>query len=443
MSQNRRDFLKKTSTIAGGTVLLGANAAMAKPAKHPFRTDEKINVAFIGIGGRGRANLNGVVAEGKDDVNVVALCDVDDVRAGDAYDTFPNAKKFYDYRKMFDEMAEQIDAVVISTPDHTHFHPSHMALELGKHLYLEKPMAHNVWEVRTLTNLANERGVATQLGVQRHTIENVHRVVEQVQAGMIGEVSEVYCWIGSERGMWEEPDKMEVPDTLKWDLWLGPARQRDYHKSICPYGWRFWWDYGTGEMGNWGCHILDIPYWALGLKYPTRVWAEGPEVDRKRTPKQISTHFDFPKSEGRRAVTLHWSQDKEGPAILKQKGLDHTNNNTLFVGDKGMLLCGFGQRKLLPESKFADAVAPASTIERSPGFYREWINAIQGGPAATCHFGYSGPMTETVLLGNLAYRAGGEAFEWDSENLQTIENERAQRLVKDRYRSEWRLKTGE
>jgi predicted dehydrogenase len=438
MTQNRRNFLQTTS-MAGGAVLLGANSALAQPSRSRVMANDKINVAFIGIGGRGRANLNGVVNQGKEEINVVALCDVDDKRAGDAYSTFPEASKYYDYRKMFDEMHKDIDAVVISTPDHTHFHPSHAALELDKHLYLEKPMAHNVWEVRQLTELARERGVATQLGVQRHTIENMHRVVEWIHAGFIGEVTEVYSWIDSARGMPKEPGSMEVPDDVKWDLWLGPARSREYHNSICPYGWRFWWDYGTGEMGNWGCHILDIPYWALGLKYPTRVWAEGPEVDRKRTPQQISTHFDFPAADGRGPVTLHWSQDKGGPAILKQKGLDPKGNNTLFIGEKGMLLCGFGQRKLLPEADFAKMAELEPTIEKSPGFYLEWINAMKGGPAATCNFDYSGPMTETVLLGNVAYRAGGEAFDWDAENLQVSDNERAQMMIKDRYRSGWRI----
>lgn len=434
MTRSRRDFLKTTS-LASGALVLGSSSTSAMGPKSP---NDKINVAFIGIGGRGRANLDGVVSQGKEDVQVVALCDVDDERAGNAYSKYSQAKKFYDYREMYDQMADQIDAVVISTPDHTHFHPTHAALKLKKHVYLEKPMAHNVREVRILTDLAREQGVATQLGVQRHTIENMHRVVEIIQAGVIGDISEVYCWVGGERGMPNVPaDKMPVPDSLKWDLWLGPARERDYHKSICPYGWRFWWDYGTGETGNWGCHILDIPYWALGLKYPTRVWAEGPEPDRKRTPKQMSSHFDFPEHEGRRAVTLHWSHDSEGPAILRQKGLSHKGNNTLFIGEKGMLLCGFSQRKLYPQD--LNTQIPEPSIEKSPGFYREWINAIQGGPAATCHFDYSGPMAETVLLGNLAYRSGGEAFDWDSKNLITEGNERAQMLVSDRYRRGWSI----
>ena len=432
---NRRQFLKTSSVLAGGAFVAGSVQSV-----HATSANEKLDVAFIGIGGRGRANLNGVVNQGADEVNVVALCDVDDERAGDAYSQFPDAKKFYDFRQMYDAMVDQIDAVVISTPDHTHFHPTFTALHLGKHVYLEKPMAHNVWEVRTLTDAATERGVATQLGVQRHTIENMHRIVELIQSGAIGNVSEVYCWIEGERGMPKNPtEKQAVPDTLKWDLWLGPAAERDFQKSICPYGWRFWWDYGTGEMGNWGCHILDIPYWSLGLKYPTHVTASGPEVDRLRTPKQMSSTFQFPESDDRPAVTLHWSHDKTGPEILREKGLSHKGNNTLFIGDKGMLLCGFGQRKLLPEDQFTDFVAPEQTIEASPGFYREWLNAIKGGPAATCNFGYSGPMAETVLLANLAYRAEGEGFAWDSEELRIDGNERAQMMVTDRYRTGWEV----
>lgn len=428
--QITRRTMLQTSALAGAGFWLGTESS-SRADQSP---NEKLNLAFIGIGGRGSANLNGLKSQ-----NVVALCDVDDKRAGGAYKKFPLAKKFYDYRKMLDELGRTLDGVVVSTPDHTHFHPSMMALEMGKHLYCEKPMAHNLWEVREMTKLAKKKKLATQLGVQRHTIGNVHRVVEMVQAGMIGDVKEVHCWIGGSRGMPKVPTEFPpVPKTLKWDLWLGPVKERQYHPTIAPYGWRFWWDFGTGETGNWGCHILDIPFWALGLKYPTRVQGTGPEVHPQTTPKQMSTQMDFPAEGKRPAVKLHWYHASNGPAILREMKLSPKGANTLFIGTKGVILCGFGMRKLLVDGKEVAGTAVKSWIPKSPGFYNEWIQACKGGKPATCNFDYSGPLTETVLLGNVAYRSGG-GFEWDAENLKTKGNDKAQGYVQDDYRKGWKI----
>lgn len=428
---DRRDMLKTTAAIGAGAWLGGATVAESASA------NEKLNIAFIGIGGRGKANLDGIAGAKQ---NIVALCDVDDKRAGNAYSRFPKAKKFYDYRRMLDSMGKQIDAVVVSTPDHTHFHPSMMAMNMGKHLYCEKPMAHSVWEIREMTKLAAKKKLATQLGVQRHTIRNVHRVVELIQSGAIGDVKEVHAWIGGTRGMPRKPvapkDFPKTPETIKWDLWVGPAKMRPYSPAFAPYNWRFWWDYGTGETGNWGCHILDIPYWSLGLKYPTRVDASGPAIDAERTPKSMATKFAFPASDKAPAVTLHWYHAKNGPPILKEHNIDGRGFNNLFIGTKGMLICGFGKRKLLPAKDFADFKAPTKSIPDSPGFYKEWITACKGGQPATCEFGYSGPMSETVLLGNTAYRAGG-GFDWDAENLKASGNERAAELIQPAFRKGW------
>ncbi|MEX0819222.1 MAG: Gfo/Idh/MocA family oxidoreductase, partial [Pirellulaceae bacterium] len=389
---SRRRMLQ-TSTLTGAGVWLGS---AARAADSP---NERLNIACIGVGGRGAANLSGVASQ-----NIVALCDVDDRRAGKAYEQHSKAKKYVDFRKMLDEMDSQIDAVVVSTPDHTHFHPSMMAMQMGKHLYCEKPMAHSVWESREMTKMATKMKVATQLGVQRHTLDNMHRSVELIKAGAIGSVSEVHCWIGGDRGMPTIPtDKPAIPAGLDWDLWLGPAKERPYHPTYCPYGWRFWWDFGTGETGNWGCHILDIPYWALDLKYPTKVAGTGPPVHPQTTPRAMTTSFDFADQ----GVKLHWYHAKNGPPILQEKGLPERGMNTLFIGSEGMLLTGFSNYKLYPEEKFADFKPPARTIERSPGFYKEWLTACKGGEPATCNFDYSGPLSETVLLGNVAYRVGG------------------------------------
>ncbi len=424
---SRRDAVRTTLAAAAAGYHLGL-PVKAHASDSP---NERLDLACIGVGGRGAANVSGLKSQ-----NLVAMVDVDEDRAGKVFAQHAKASRFADYRKMFDELGSELDGVVISTPDHTHFHPAYAAMQLGLHVYLEKPLAHNVWETRTLTELARQKGLATQLGAQRHAMPNMHRVVELIQSGAIGTVTEVHSWIGGNRGMPEIPsDRPPVPEHLDYDLWVGPAKHRPYDPSFCPYGWRFWWDYGTGETGNWGCHILDIPFWSLGLQYPTRVDASGPEVDPERSPKSMQVTYQFPASDSRGPVELHWYHGK--PDILDQLGLEDRGNNTLFIGGEGMLLCGFGQHQLLPEADFADFEPPERFIPDSPGFHREWIDACKGGPAATCHFDYSGPLAETVLLGNVAYRAGG--FDWDSDGLKTKENEQAQSLIREAYRQGWEI----
>ncbi len=423
---DRRDWLRRCAVAGVGA--FGAPAFLASSRRSP---NERLDIAVVGVGGRGAANLNGCRAE-----NIVALCDVDDKRAAKGYERFPKARRFHDFRRMYDALGDKFDAVVISTPDHTHYHPAAAAMQLGKHCYLEKPMAHSVDEVRRLTQLARENKVATQLGVQRHTIGNVHRVVELVKSGAIGPVKEVHCWVTGRRGMPGMPtDTPPVPSTLKWDLWLGPARERPYHSTYAPYGWRFWWDFGTGETGNWGCHILDIPYWALDLDAPTRVDASGPPVHGQMTPRGMSVRYRFPKRGGRDPITLHWHHFQSPPEALQAKGYPLGGMNTLFVGESGDLLCGFGKHKLYPEDKFEEHRAPPRSIPKSPGFHKEWLEACKGRGTPTCRFDYSGPLTETVLLGNVAYRAGG-GFAWDATNLRASTPE-AQALIAEEYRKGW------
>ena len=420
---SRREALKSVAAVA-----LGTSAVSTLRADSP---NERLNVACIGVGGRGRANVEGLKSQ-----NIVAMVDVDEVRAAKSFDAHPKARRFTDYRKMLDAVGGDLDAVVISTPDHTHFHPAYAAMQSGQHVYLEKPLAHNVWETRTLTDLARDSNLATQLGAQRHALPNMHRVVELIQSGAIGAVSEVHCWVGGNRGMPEVPtDQPTPPPTLDYDLWLGPVDGRPYHPSFCPYGWRFWWDFGTGETGNWGCHILDIPFWALGLRYPSRVEASGPEPDEERSPKSMHCRFRFPTSNQSNSVELNWHHGT--PPAIKERGLAEKGNNTLFVGDQGQLLCGFGQLKLLPEKRFEGFQPPSPFIPDSPGFHQEWIAACKGGSPATCNFDYSGPLAETVLLGNVAFRAGG--FDWDSAQLQTSGNAKAQALIQETYRPGWEV----
>jgi predicted dehydrogenase len=411
---SRRTFTGLATSLPGFFAIHGYGAEKAaSPA-------EKLGIAVIGIGGQGAANLRGVK-----DQNIVALCDVDEARAGKSFDDYPQAQRFTDFRKMFDSLEKQIDAVVVSTPDHTHFHPAWWALERGKHVYLEKPLAHEVLEVRRLTEAARKKGLATQLGSQRHAVAGLRAGVEFVKSGLLGTIQEVHSWVSSARGMPDAPPAAtEPPKGLDWDLWLGPVAERPYTKGFAPYDWRFWWEFGTGETGNWGCHILDIPFWALDLGHPVHVAGSGPTPDPLRTPKSLTSRLDFPareKAGGGRLppVSVHWYQGT--PPILAERGIDAATakgKNTLFIGSEGILLCGFEGWKLLPEEKFADVKESPRTLPPSPGFHKEWLDACRGGPRATCHFDYTGPLTESVLLANIAYRVQGE-FDWDAAAMKS------------------------
>jgi len=433
---NRRTF----TTVAAG--FFAAHGFNVRAVDGP---SDRLNVALIGVGGRGEANLGGMKGQ-----NVVALCDVDEQRAAKAFDRHPQARRFTDFRRMFDAVEKQIDGVVVSTPDHTHFHPAWWALDRGKHLYLEKPLAHEVEEVRRLCDAARARGLATQLGSQRHALAGLRAGVELVKAGTIGTVTEVHSWIASDRGM-PKPlgDATSPPATLDWDLWLGPLPQRPYRPGLAPYDWRFWWEFGTGETGNWGCHILDIPFWALDLGHPVRVSGGGPAADPDRTPKALTSRLDFPARTSASGtalppVSLHWYQGR--PPILDERGIDRPDadgkrpsrdTNTLFVGTDGMLLCGFDGWRLLPAERFADVSTPPQTLPPSPGFHREWLDACRGGPAATCHFGYAGPLAESVLLANIAYRVRGE-FAWNAASM-TSGRADVDALLRRDYRPDWRV----
>jgi predicted dehydrogenase len=402
---------------------------------------DTLNLAVIGLGGRGGQNLAGLRSQ-----NIVAVCDVDELRAGRAYEQHAKAKRFRDFRRMFDEAGREIDAVVISTPDHTHFHPAWWAIERGKHVYLEKPLAHEVEEVRRLTTAARAKGLATQLGSQRHTLKALRAAVELVRAGVLGEVKEVHSWIDSSRGMPEPLGAPEPPPkTLDWELWLGPVADRPYRPGLVPYNWRFWWEFGTGETGNWGCHILDIPFWALELSAPVRVSGSGPEPDAERTPKSLASRLDFPARTSASGATLppvslHWHQGR--PDVLDTLGAGGKGKelgkgrNTLFIGTEGQLVCGFDDWLLLPTEKFA-TVKPAQTIPPSPGFYREWFDACRGGTPATCNFDYAGPLTEAVLLANIAYRVQGE-FAWDAAAMKSGRSD-VDALLRREYRKGWEV----
>lgn len=426
----RRRLLRNTA-IAGVGIWVAPSSLVAQ-TRSP---NERLNVAGIGVGGRGAADIDGCASE-----NIVALCDVDHRRAGATFEKYPKAKRYYDFRKMLDEMESQIDAVVVGTPDHTHAPPAAMAMRMGKHCYCEKPLTHSVYETRVLTELAAKHKLATQLGTQIHAGDNYRRVVELVQSGAIGPVRQVYVWFSGGIGGQDRPqDTPPVPEGLDWDLWLGPAPYRPYHPTYCPFGWRSWWDFGNGTLGDFGCHYMDLPFWALKLSHPTEVEATGPQPHPESTPTQLTVRYEFPARDQLPPVTLVWHHGQGNrPAIVAEKKLPAWNNAVLLVGEKGMVQADYTQHVLLPEQQFADFQRPEPFIAPSVGHHREWIEACKTGSETTCNFGYSGPLTETALLGNVSFRVQSK-LQWDAANLRATNCPEADGLIRRKYRDGWTL----
>ena len=426
----RREMMRRAA-LAGAGVWLAGNDARAE-SRSP---NEKLNIAAIGVGGRGAADVNEVASE-----NIVALCDVDEERASKTSAKFPRARKFRDFRRMLDEIGRQIDAVVIGTPDHIHAPAAAMAMRMGKHCYCEKPLTHCVYEARVLTDLAREHKLATQLGTQIHAGDNYRRVVELVQGGAIGPVRQVEVrFPGGLGGMDRPKETPPVPEGLDWDLWLGPAPFRPYHPAYVPGRWRAWWDFGNGTLGDFGCHYMDLPFWALQLKYPVTVEAEGPPPHKETTAPRLTVRYEFPARGDLPPVTLTWRNGKDNlPPIYAEKNIPDWGAAVLFVGDKGMLLANYTKHLLLPESQFAGFQRPEPTIPASMGHHREWVQACKTGASTTCSFNYSGPLTEAVLLGNVSYRAGSK-LEWDAEGLRATNCPAAERYLRREYRTGWVL----
>jgi len=434
--RTRREVLQTMALTGAWIAGRGLRAAGTSPT-------EKLNLACIGVGGRGAANLDAVKGE-----NIVALCDVDQQRAGSVLDQYPRARKFADFRRMLDELDRQIDAVVVSTPDHTHAVACVKAMQMGKHCYCEKPLAHSVHEARRMADLAAANKLATQLGIQRHCWDNFARVVELIQADTIGPVRKCHVWIGGNRGGGRRPaETPPVPSHLNWDLWLGPAPQRPYHPAYAPYGWRFWWDFGTGETGNLGCHHLDLPFQALNLRHPLTIEADGPPVDPETTPPWMSVRYEFAARDSLPPLLLTWQHGEKPAGVLPESELAPFRSGMLFVGDKGLLLADLYKWKLLPESKFSHIQRPPTPAPTAAGFtlepasvphYQEWLAACKSGSPTSCHFGYGGPLTELVLLGNAAYRTG-EKLNWDAQNLRAVNCPQADRFLRRAYRQGWTL----
>ncbi len=431
---SRRKFLYGTSTaaLAAGSGLWHQQGYSAESRA----AAGKLNIAAIGTANRASANLKAVANE-----NIVALCDIDAAYLQRAAARFPQARQFRDYREMLDSIGSNIDALVISTADHHHAPAAARALRAGKHVYCEKPLSHTVAEARLLTRLARQQGVATQLGTQIHARENYRRVVEMIRSGVIGDVGEVHVWVGKSWGGTAQPaEGQKVPQTLSWDLWLGPAPVRPFVAGrYHPGQWRRWWDFGQGTLGDMGCHFMDLPFWALDLRNPVRIEAAGPPVHDQNCPLGLTVRYEFAARDSMPPVRLTWHDGHNIPRSLA--GHPVPADGVMFLGTDGQLYADYDTYRLFPQEQFAGYRPPAPTIPRSIGHHAEWLRACKQGTATTCNFDYSGPLTETVLLGNVAYRTGKPLL-WDADSLRATNCPEAAQLVHKTYRPGWEVAAG-
>jgi len=454
---NRRTFLGQAA--AGGA----ASAFTILPGRilggqRQLSPNDKLNIAGIGVGGMGGGNLSRCESE-----NIVALCDVDYAHAAKVFAKYPKARRYKDFRVML-EKEKDLDAVVVATPDHTHAVAALAAIKQGLHVYVQKPLTYDVREARVLTEAARQYKVVTQMGNQGHSGDDIRRVCEWIWSGAIGPVREVHAW--TNRPVWPQSIEVErpkdtppVPPTLDWDLWIGPAPMRPYHPKYHPGEWRAWCDFGTGSLGDLGCHILDAAFWALKLKYPVSVegcistyWSalwKAVKPKNENYPRSTIIRYQFPAREGMPEVKLTWWDGGMMPPrpdeFAPGKKMGDDDGGLLFIGDKGILMCGNYGRKLqlIPESRMKDVPPPPNTIERIPGgvdgHEKDWIRACKGGKPASSNFDYAGPLSETVLMGNLAVRFPDRKLLWDGEKMEVTNDKDANAFVRRPYREGWTL----
>jgi len=437
---HRREFLG-TMGAAGAGLLVPAASATGYPQ------GDKLRIAAVGAGGRAEGDIDGVKGE-----NIVALCDVDQQRLDKKGGQFSGAKKYPDFRKMLEECAKEIDAVVIGSPDHIHAPAAAMAMKLGKHVYVEKPMTHSIFEARTLRELAAKHKVATQMGNQGTASGGLRRGIEVIQAGAIGTIKEIHLW--TNRPVWpqapnimERPAAKKPPAHLNWDLWLGPAPYRDYHDSLHPFNWRGWIDFGTGALGDMACHTTNLPFFAAQLTAPTSIEAEAGDVNKETWPSWAKIKYEFPARGNLPPVTVYWYEGKKNrrERVLPPEEFLHgekwSDSGALMVGTKGVLFSGgdYGDGwKLLPKENFEGHKGPPETLPRSPGHHAEWIRACKGGPKAMSNFDHAGPFVEFVLLGNVAIRLGRKIL-WDTKLCKVTNAPEAAQIINRPYRKGWTL----
>ncbi|MEX2015405.1 MAG: Gfo/Idh/MocA family oxidoreductase [Candidatus Hydrogenedentales bacterium] len=420
------------------TFITYTSAALASlfPRRTRAATQDKLRIACVGVGGQGAADLRAVSRE-----NIVALCDVDQRRAADAFKAIPKAAKYTDWRQLLDKEHANIDAVVVATPDHQHAFVAHAAMDLGKHVYVEKPMAHTIVETRALMKKAADTGVVTQMGNQGHSWKGVWQLKEMIDAGVIGKVREAHAW--TNRPTWPQgidrpADSPPIPEGLDWDLWLGPAQLRPYNPAYAPRTWRGWWDFGEGAMGDMGCHILDPFVTVTNMTAPQRISAESSPVNDETAPGWSIIRYQFPD------MTLTWYDGGKMPQrpelIPSEDELGDGECGTIFIGDKGLVMVGtYGTDPTIYPLELRQQweAEHGESDARSLNHQRAWVDACKGGEdPALSHFGYSGPLTELSLLGNVALRAG-EPIEWDAAAIKVTNLPSANAYLTQDYRQSW------
>jgi predicted dehydrogenase len=454
-SISRRQFLGGTAAATAAFTIIPRHVLGGPGFKPPSDT---VNIAVIGAGGKGRSDSYSV---GKTE-NIVAMCDVDDSKMAETLRKVKEEKdleklaiqmekapKYKDFRVML-EKEKSIDAVTVSTPDHTHAVAAAMAMRMGKHCFVQKPLTHSVKEARILRQIAKEANVTTQMGNQGHAGEGGRLVCEWIWAGVIGDVREVHCW--TNRPVWktgmDRPKEIpSVRPSLDWNLWIGPAPWRSYHPAYAPWSWRAWCDFGTGALGDMGAHIFDHAYWPMKLEYPTKVHAFSTKFNNESWPVAETFYYEFPARGDMPPVKLTWHDGGMAPPrpddIEQGRKLGNNDGGVLFIGDKGKIMCGcYGQNpRIIPETKMKEATLPPKTIPRSPGIHEEWVEAIKKGEKSTTDIEYSSKLVETMMIGNIAIRMAHKntVLEWDGEKGEfTNMPEANEYLIRD-YREGWSL----
>jgi len=441
---SRRDFMGAAAATAAFTIV--PRHVLGGPGQ--TAPSDKLNIAAVGTGGRGSSNIESLKSQ-----NIVALCDVDWRHARGTFRRYPKATKYKDFRRMLEIEDNNIDAVIVAAPDHIHAVASMAAIKRGKHVYCEKPLTHSVYEARVVAKAAREAGVATQMGNGGQASEGTRLMSEYIWGGAIGPVREVHVWTdrplnGLDRVYWPQgvgrpEDTPKPPDTLDWDLWLGPAPERPYHPSYAPFKWRGWWDFGTGALGDIGCHSIDPIWRALKLDAPLTVEAACTLVNDETYPVASRVTYQFGPRGDMPAVKMHWYDGGMRPPRPDEldEGRQFGTNGTLFEGDKGKML----GHMVIPESRRKEFGTPPKVLERSPGHYQEWINACKGGKPAGSNFDHAGPLAEAVLLGNVALRASLKKkltrtrLHWDSKNFKITNMPEANKYLQRDYREGWTL----
>jgi len=455
VNTNRREFLR-TTTLVASSVLIVPRYVLGGPGQKP--PSEKLNVAGIGVGGMGQNNVRACAEE-----NIVALCDVDSHYASKVFAAYPRATVYRDFREMLDKQKD-IEAVIVATPDHTHAPVALAAMRAGKHVYVQKPLTHTVEEARTLTSAARECKIVSQMGSQGHSGDGTRLVCEWIRSGAIGAVRQVHVW--TNRPVWPQGVEVErpketppVPEGLDWDLWIGGAPFRPYHPAYLPGTWRAWCDFGTGALGDMGCHLLDAPFWALNLKYPTSVegsvsvyWhAEWKKTEPRNEnyPRSSIVRYRFPARGDSPPVELTWWDGGLIPsrpeALEPDEPLGDGDGGSVFIGDIGVLICGcYGRNpRVFPQEKMRELPKTPQKIERVPGglegHEKNWVRACKEGKPASTPFDYAGPLSEMVLMGNLAVRFPNRQLLWNGEKMEVTNDKDANACVRRQYREGWTI----